>query len=319
MARKNFIKSLVPGLSHINNPTIYRVMKEVRMAPALNFSKNYILQQRRIQQDNAKGLISPTSMHIEMTRYCEKRCNRCPIPVEDRQNEHVIDISVAKRAAERGRSWGISIFNFMGGEPVNARTVPIMNEILTEYASKSFLCCTNSAYGSKATKDFEEMMMQDNLSFVLSLDGFEGKNDGLRGKGSYRDTLELARLLKSRRCFFGSSTTPRESNYEEATSEEFIDHLIKNGFSYVLFSIPKWMYKEEIGERLEKHTDKPIFIYGDFGPLNERSDYVKSRDVYVATNGDIYPDRMNWKAMGNLEVDSDFESLRSNPLWMGKY
>ena len=62
-----------------------------------------------------------------------------------------------------------------------------------------------------------------NISFSLSLEGFEEVNDGRRGEGIFDKVLAAMDLMKKHGLLFGTSICYTRANLETVTSDEFLD------------------------------------------------------------------------------------------------
>lgn len=78
----------------------------------------------------------------------------------------------------------------------------------------------------------KEVQKLGNLSFSLSLEGFEEANDGRRGQGIFQKVLGAMDLMKRYGLFFGTSVCYTRKNMDAVTSDEFFDLLIEHGCRY---------------------------------------------------------------------------------------
>lgn len=69
----------------------------------------------------------------------------------------------------------------------------------------------------------KEMIRVKNFVPAISLEGFEGANDGRRGKGVFTKVQNAMKLLKKHNLPFGISTCYTSANYQDITSEAFFD------------------------------------------------------------------------------------------------
>lgn len=82
-----------------------------------------------------------------------------------------------------------------------------------------FLSFTN---GTLIDEEFcKEMIRVKNFVPAISLEGFEGANDGRRGKGVFTKVQNAMKLLKKHNLPFGISTCYTSANYQDITSEAF--------------------------------------------------------------------------------------------------
>ena len=125
----------------------------------------------------------------------------------------------------QGKELGIYFYMFTGGEPL-VRKADIL-KLCKKHHDVAFHSFTN---GTLIDEEFcKEVQKLGNLSFSLSLEGFEEVNDLRRGAGVYEKVLHAMDLLKASGQIFGTSICYTSKNYKVVTSDEFLQMLVDKG------------------------------------------------------------------------------------------
>ncbi len=298
---------------------VVKALREVRVGQILSFSRSYMMQELEIARQNRSGEVLPTAMHIELTTFCPGRCWKCYVPQNEKKEHSVIDLATARRAVAKGREWGIRIFNFMGGETVTQKTIPVIESLTRENPSVTFFACTNSDLLSTQDRRLDSLAMRDNLTFVLSVNGFERTNDTMRGKWAFKRVELAAEYLKARRCFFGALPTVWKENADEVTSERFLDYLVSKGFVHVYYAPAEdglLSYFQQVADVARR---KPIFVYvSNMGPaLRDMAHVNRTRTVYVTKDGRYLNDRR--ERMEISGADGSVGDYRGRSEWTKKF
>lgn len=131
----------------------------------------------------------------------------------------------------QGKELGIYFYMFTGGEPL-VRKADII-KLCEKHRDVAFHSFTNGTLiDEELCKRVQEL---GNLSFSLSLEGFEEANDGRRGEGIFKKVLASMDLMKSYGLFFGCSVCYTRKNLDAVTSDEFYDLLIEHGCRYAWY------------------------------------------------------------------------------------
>lgn len=262
-------------------------IRDVRPRQALIFLRGYLNRSRRIRHQNKEGILSPTNLDLELTSYCAKNCNGCPVPAAEKADKTTIGLDDLRRGISIGIRSGACHGALLGGETLSAATAPLIETILSENPRMPFFCCTNGHYIVSQNGNFSKLALHDNFSIVLSIDGFEATNDSLRYRGSYNDVVGAAKCLRGMRCLFGASITLRPQNISEATSDAFIAFLKSKGFKYVYFAYSRaGLYVEPSVFKVaaKKHG---LFVY-----TRMHEDGLRYTSLYMKKNGEFCHDRL---------------------------
>ncbi|NLF73887.1 MAG: radical SAM protein [Candidatus Anammoximicrobium sp.] len=307
----------------------YRLIKKVlttaRPRAIAHLTRNYVVQGLQVLRQNLTGRLYPTAMHLEITTYCRFDCQGCYITSDERRDESIMPDDVAERAIQWGKRHGVGIFTLIGGEPLTTATLPLIKKIVAKHSSVAFFCCSNAAIFSTAPDAVAGILELDNLSIVVSLDGFAETNDALRGHGSFQRTMRAARTLREQRCFFGVLVTLRRCNLAEATSPEFVSFLSDSGFHYLGYSISEGIDASLLQDVLTRAArlmgQFPIFLYcTDVGPMDLPSGAYRHRIVYVSRDGRILNDRRERIVITDIEgTDGGAETVVECEPWKRRF
>ena len=315
--QKTFVGSVA---KHIRPSIAINYTRDVRLGVLINQGMNFLRHEHLLWQDNSQGILRPTTTYIELIAYCPRDCDGCYITEENRKDKSVISMENADKIVILSRNIGIRLFTLLGGEPMSDETVPVIRHLLENNPDLTFIVCTNGDYIATKKGALDDILLRNNLSVSLSIDGFQGTNDLLRGRNSYANVASSARYLKSQRCLFGATTTLRPHNYLEPTSEEFIDHLKKMGFKFVAYSFTDDLgqaARDEAIERIEQ-IHGPVLLYTAlFGYSGERNTSSLAKVVSIDRHGTILDHRRKRVEIG--DISHDLSDIARNARWREKY
>lgn len=141
------------------------------------------------------------NLFIEMTaKNCNQRCKHCYIdfPLSKKVKDFISQDTI-KKALNDTTQAPLQWIYLTGAEPM---THPDFNSILRLCLKRTNVCiCTNGTFINEKKARFLKRVEDEScyqILFILSLDHYnEQKNDELRGRGSYRQTIyALKNLLK---------------------------------------------------------------------------------------------------------------------------
>ena len=139
------------------------------------------------------------NLFIELTaRNCNQRCKHCYIdfPIT-RSVKDFISVDKVKNALQDVKNEQINCIYLTGAEPM---THPDFNAILRLCLKRSSVCiCTNSSFINEKKARFLKKVEDESsneIIFRLSIDHYnEMKNDDIRGRGAYRQTINAIKNL----------------------------------------------------------------------------------------------------------------------------
>lgn len=139
------------------------------------------------------------NLFIELTaKNCNQRCKHCYIDFPISKNvKDFISIEKIKQALIDVEKEKIQCIYFTGAEPM---THPDFNSILRLCLKRSNVCiCTNASFINEKKARFLKKVEEESTNeiiFKLSIDHYnEVKNDDIRGRGSYRQTINAIKNL----------------------------------------------------------------------------------------------------------------------------
>lgn len=139
------------------------------------------------------------NLFIELTaKNCNQRCKHCYIdfPIS-KQVKDFISIDKIKQALVDTKQENIQCIYLTGAEPM---THPDFNSILRLCLKRANVCiCTNASFINEKKARFLKKVEEENTNeiiFKLSIDHYnEVKNDDIRGRGAYRQTVNALKSL----------------------------------------------------------------------------------------------------------------------------
>lgn len=144
-------------------------------------------------------LIAMKNLFIEMTEYnCNQRCKHCYIDFPLKKNiQDFIPAEKISDALNDLKNENLQVIYLTGAEPM---LHPNFNAILRLCLKKSAVCiCTNASLINEKKARFLKKVEQEGkneIIFKLSLDHYdEIKNDNIRCRGAYRQTLNAIKSL----------------------------------------------------------------------------------------------------------------------------
>lgn len=187
-------------------------------------------------------LIKLKNLFIEMTaNNCNQRCKHCYIdfPLKKNVNDY-IQIEKVSEALQDLKNEQIEMIYLTGAEPM---THPQFNAILRLCLTKSSVCiCTNAFFINEKKARFLKKVEQETsneIVFKLSLDHYdEIKNDNIRYRGAYRQTLNAIKSLVK----YNFNPIITITNYYNESEKNLID-AFKNIFNKIGFETSSINYQ----------------------------------------------------------------------------
>ncbi len=142
----------------------------------------------------------PKSLYISPTFGCNLKCIYC-YNKQQRKEATGSELTTEEwfDVFDQAKDLGIEVVAFTGGEPLLRKDV----FELAGYANSTGMTSTLLTNGILINRDNIEELVRSFGTFALSLDShIEEKNDFLRGKGTYKATIDAIRLLQERNRVF---------------------------------------------------------------------------------------------------------------------
>lgn len=171
----------------------------------------------------------PWIILMDPTSACNLHCTGCwAAEYGNRLNLSYEDLD---QIVSQGKELGIYFYMMTGGEPL-VRKKDII-KLCRKHKDCAFHAFTN---GTLIDEEFcRETAEVGNLTFSLSLEGFEEVNDGRRGNGIFNKVTDAMDLMKKHGLLFGTSICYTSANYKTVTSDEFLDMIIEKGVRYTWY------------------------------------------------------------------------------------
>jgi len=284
--------------------------------------KNYfIFEKKRKEFMQREGFKGPTNIVVSPTIRCNLRCKGCW--AGEFQKVPDMEMEILERIVEEARDeLGINFITITGGEPFIRKDLLSLYE---KYPDVQFHIYTNGTLiDEEVAKRLREL---GNVMPMVSVEGGEEETDARRGKGIYRKVMKAMDNLKEEGVFFGFSIATTKYNVKEATSDEFIDNLIKKGclngwyFQYIpigrnpdtsLMLTPQ--QRDYSRRRVYKlRNTKPILL-ADFwndGPAAHGCMAGGKQYLHINALGDIEPCVFAQFAVDNIRDKTITEALKS--------
>ena len=187
-----------------------------------------------IFQKQACKLKELNNLFIELTeKNCNQHCKHCYIDFPLSKNiKDFISLETIKNALLDTKNENIECIYLTGAEPM---THPDFNSILRTCLKRSNVCIfTNATFINEKKVRFLKRVEDESsfeIIFKLSIDHYnEVKNDDIRGRGSYRQTVHAIKSLAK----YGFNPILCITNYYNEDKNVLIEELkkicLKNGF-----------------------------------------------------------------------------------------
>ncbi len=171
----------------------------------------------------------PWLILMDPTSACNLKCKGCW--AAEYGNRLNLTFEEMDRIVTQGKELGIYFYMMTGGEPL-VRKADIIR-LCEKHQDVAFHCYTNGTLIDQALCD--EMKRVGNLSFSISLEGFQNANDFRRGEGVYDKVVKAMDLLHENGLIFGNSVCYTSKNMDSVTSDEFFDLLIDHGSRFAWY------------------------------------------------------------------------------------
>ncbi len=267
----------------------------------------------------------PWAILLDPTSACNLKCTGCWAAEYSKYDS--LDNGVINKIIEEGKSLGIYMYIFSGGEPLVRKNDLI--EIAKKHSDCMFLAFTNATLIDEAfAKSLSEI---GNFALAISIEGFENDTDLRRGKGTYQQVMNAMDLLKKEGIIFGFSTCYHSKNTEAVGSDEYVDFLIEKGcmfgwyFTYVpigksaaldLLVTPQ--QREYMYNRVRQMREKkPAFLLDFWNDSQYVNGCIAGGRIYchINANGDVEPCAFVHYSSANIKEVSLLEALKS-PLFL---
>lgn len=248
------------------------------------------------------GTQIPWTILFDPTSDCNKKCIGCWAAKYGHKLNLTYDIM--NKIVTQGKELGIYFYMMTGGEPLIRKDDII--RLAEEHSECYFNIFSNGSLIDE--KLCSELQRVGNITFSLSVEGFESDNDFRRGKGSFVEVSHAMDLLKSYGIPYGSSLVYTSKNYRTITSDEFLDFLVSKGsvFAWYFHYMPVGKgantellltpeQREYVFWRIKEirafNSGKPIFTmdFQNDGPTMDGCIAGGRNYFHINSNGDAEP------------------------------
>ncbi len=263
----------------------------------------------------------PYNILLDFTCKCNLQCQGCWSADYDQQHEmsyHRLDLLLSE-----AKSLGVNGVLFTGGEPLMRRSDLI--GLCAKHKKLTFTVFTN---GTLIDETFVENIERlGNLGVLLSIEGFEEKNDLRRGKGTFKKVLKAMELLRKRDIGFGYSVCYHALNFEEVCSDEFLDFMKQSGawigwfFNYMPLGVNtdsslclNATQRLYVKNKLDNYSKANGFSIIDFANMGHAAFGCVGGGngfIHITANGDVEPCVFCHYSDANLNSLSLKDALRS--------
>ncbi len=165
----------------------------------------------------------PRCLLLDPTSSCNLQCVGCwSAGYHKRDN---LSYETLDNILEQAEALNINYCFLSGGEPL-VRKDDLL-KLCEKHRKMSFSAFTNGTLIDEAFAD--RVAELSNLTFSLSIEGFEENTDFRRGKGVYSRVIRAMDILASRDIAFAFSACYHSKNYKEIASDEFLDFMREKG------------------------------------------------------------------------------------------
>ena len=273
----------------------------------------------------------PWIVLMDPTSACNMHCTGCwAAEYGHKQN---LSYEVMDKVLTEGKQLGIHACLFTGGEPLLRKKDII--RLCEKHQDVAFHAFTN---GTLIDDEFcRDLLRVGNFFVSVSIEGYEEANDSRRGQGHFNSALKAMELMQSYKIPFGVSICYTSRNYQDVTSDEFLDMLIEHGcyFAWYFHYMPVGMnastellltpeqrvyMKDRIREIRGKEGGKEIFCidFQNDGEFCGGCVAAGRRYCHINAAGDVEPCVFIHYSGANINEQSLLDCLRQ-PLFMKYY
>lgn len=263
----------------------------------------------------------PLNLLIDPTSACNLRCKGCWASDYDKKSE--LSYDKLDEILTDARKLGVNSIVMSGGEPM-MRKDDILR-LCSKHRKMPFAMFTNGTLLDESFAD--EMAKLGNLNAFLSIEGFREKTDFRRGAGTFDKVVAAMEILHSRDIGFGFSICYHAQNYEEVTSDAFLDFLREKGawigwmFNYMPIGSGadaalccNAAQRSAVKQRIEAYCRRHRFIIIDFSNMGHRAIGCVGAGigfVHINAHGDLEPCAFNHYSDVNIHDQPLAKALAS--------
>ncbi len=280
---------------------------------------------RRREGEEKYGIHVPWAILIDPTGRCNLRCKGCWAAEYDKSQD--MDYETLDRVMTEAEAIGVNFFVVSGGEPT-VRADDLISLAKKHNESMYHVFSNGTLITKERAQQFAEL---GNITFAISLEGFEEETDARRGKGVFQKVMQAMDNLREAGVPFGFSATYTRENTEILGSDQWIDLMVEKGcllgwfFTYVpVGGGADLEYMATPEQRLlmlqqvrKWRSEKPIFAvdFWNDGPAVGGCIAGGRNYFHINAMGDVEPCAFVHYANVNIKNTSLVEALKS-PLFL---
>ena len=228
---------------------------------------------RGVLDDPAYAAPVPQEVSLQLTYRCNLRCTHCyqwneqgffrDFSPERQKTE--LDIEIVENVLRTTAATRSKLF-LWGGEPLMHTKFGQVAELLERYP-RTVNMCTNGLLFKRKLDDM--LRIGENLNLLVSLDGLGEDHEALRGKGTFKRTMDnIAMMLDLKRegRFHGElSLSCMVSHVTVGKMYEFMEWAEQMGVNTVYFQFPWYISPEVAGQMDEVYQQSFAWLKPDTG------------------------------------------------------
>lgn len=169
------------------------------------------------------GCNIPWIVLMDPTSACNMHCTGCW--AAEYGHKCSLTYEEMDKVLTEGKELGIHACLFTGGEPLMRKKDII--RLCEKHRDVAFHAFTN---GTLIDEEFcQDLLRVGNFFVSVSIEGFQEANDSRRGEGHFAKAMAAMELMHTHRIPFGVSVCYTSRNYQDVTSDKFLDMLIDKG------------------------------------------------------------------------------------------
>ena len=133
----------------------------------------------------------PKDICIEITGRCQLRCKHC-FNNSGLGNNQELPLSLIERLLDEMIKWDVQVLRISGGEP----TMHHQFESIVDACARHNMPISMNSHGVYTKRVLERLTKAPIERFLISIDGLQGANDAIRGKGTYERAMHSCKILK---------------------------------------------------------------------------------------------------------------------------
>jgi MoaA/NifB/PqqE/SkfB family radical SAM enzyme len=281
---------------------------------------NFVADRRQGDYERERGAPPLSNVVISVTERCNLRCEGCWAAGYDKRDD--LPYPLMDRIVRELKEMRARFVTFTGGEPFMREDI---FALMAAHPDVFFQIFTNGTLITEETAD--RLAALGNAVPLVSINGFEGANDSIRGEGNFRAVSTAFERLKKRGIFFGVSLTATSRTMQAMTDPAFYDWLIGKGaklgwvFQYIpvgrnpnldLMISPE--QRRELGQFIYALRNSRPFFIADFwndGALVGGCMAGGKHYVHITNRGDVEPCVFCHYTVDNIRDTSLHEVIRS--------